>query len=108
MSSLASRSTKKKVRKKNNSRKGKISKRDRNIINDLADKFENLFQRTHDKLMKPVKEKYGHMYTTSNEYDEIIGPLVEAGCDVDILTKLVCKPYYVTIKLLEKIPKTIN
>ena len=104
MSSLASRPKKKQVRRKNNSGRGRNgTKRDRNIINDLADKFENLFQRTHDKLMKPVKEKYGHMYTTSNEYNEIIGPLFEAGCDVDILTKLVCKPYSVKIKLLEKI-----
>ena len=55
MSSLASRSKKKQVRKKNNSRKGKISKRDRNIINDLADKFENLFERHSQQTYKNSK-----------------------------------------------------
>lgn len=97
MSSLASRSKKKQVRKKNNSRKGKISKRDRNIINDLADKFENLFERTRNKLIKTANDGDG------DKESKILLKYGEALLSEDTLTELVSKPYYLTIKSLEKI-----
>ena len=96
---------KKQVRYKKNTRKKKISKRDEKIINDLAGKFENMFHRTFDKLIKPIQKKYGRTYDTSNEYHELDAKLHEAerGGAVDILIQLASKPYYITIKCLEKI-----
>ena len=107
----------KKRKKRKKSKSKKISKRDRGIIKELAEKFENIFERTRKKIENTLKLDYlpaddeGNKRVNKNsanydKYLDLIHTYTSAiGVDnfEDVLLDLIGGPFRFTIKSIEKI-----
>lgn len=106
MSSYASASgmKSKKIRRKK-APKRRISKKDENILRQLGSDFNNIFNRTLEKINSSNKQVTEDDETGKKSKDimEKYCAAVGEGRFENILLKLARKPYYISIKGLEKI-----